>query len=206
MSMNQWDERYAANEFVYGTEPNDFLRSEYGRIPAGGNVLCLADGEGRNGVFLAQQGFDVTSVDMSSVGLEKAQWLAASRNVKITTEHADLATYDPGQQQWDAIVSIFCHVPADVRECLHGSVHRSLRPGGVFILEAYTPEQPRNKTGGPPQEMSDRLMTADGLIRELVQLNVIQCQEIERDIHEGRLHNGHSSVVQCIAIKEGSAQ
>lgn len=199
MSMNQWDERYAADEFVYGIEPNDFLRSEYGRIPTGSNVLCLADGEGRNGVFLAQQGLHVTSVDMSSVGLEKAQRLAASRNVKITTVHADLGEYDLGEQKWDAIVSIFCHTPADVREYIHASVHRALRPGGVFILEAYTPEQPNNKTGGPPAAMSDRLMTADGLIRELVQMNVILCRETEREIHEGTLHNGHSSVVQCIA-------
>lgn len=206
MSINQWDERYAADEFVYGTEPNDFLRSVFGCISAYGKVLCLADGEGRNGVFLAQQGFDVTSVDMSSVGLEKALRLAASRNVKITTVHADLGTYDLGEKKWDAIVSIFCHTTADVRERIHNNVHRALKTGGVFIVEAYTPQQLRNDTGGPPASMSDRLMTADGLTHELTNMYVIRCQEIERNIHEGTLHNGHSSVVQCVATTKGSAR
>ena len=201
MSINQWDERYAVDEFVYGTEPNDLLRSAYGCISAGGKVLCLADGEGRNGVFLALQGFDVTSVDMSSVGLDKAQRLATTRGVRITTVHADLESYDLGAQKWDAIVSIFCHVPADMRRRLHGDIHRALRPTGVFILEAYTPEQPLNNTGGPPASMSDRLMTAEGLIHELISMHVVRCQEIHRDIHEGSLHNGLSTVVQCIAIR-----
>lgn len=206
MSMNPWDERYAADEYVYGTEPNDFLRSVFGCISTGGKVLCLADGEGRNGVFLAQQGFDVTSVDMSNVGLEKAQRLAVSRNAKITTVHADLGNYDLGEQKWDAIVSIFCHTPADVRERVHNSVHHALTTEGVFILEAYTPQQLRNSTGGPPASMFERLMTADGLTHELTNMYVIRCQEIERDIHEGTLHNGHSSVVQCVATTRGTTR
>jgi SAM-dependent methyltransferase len=199
MRINPWDERYATDEYVYGTEPNDFLRNEYHRIPKGGSVLCLADGEGRNGVFLAEQGYDVTSVDASCVGLAKARELAGARGVTITTKHADLTDFEMGEHLWDGIVSIFCHVPKEVREQLHHSVGRALRPGGVFILEAYTPDQPHNNTGGPPATMSDRLVTEVLLKSELVSCNVIICRELTREIHEGMLHNGHSAVVQCLA-------
>jgi SAM-dependent methyltransferase len=203
MSINQWDERYAADEYVYGTEPNDFLRAEYHRIPTGGTVLCLADGEGRNGVFLAMQGYKVTSVDLSSVGLAKARTLAKAAGVELSTVHADLAEYDLGERAWEGIVSVFCHVPQELRERLHGNVARALRSGGMFILEAYTPDQPGNNSGGPPAAMSDRLMTAAQLQHELSGCNVISCRELTREIHEGTLHNGHSSVVQCLATTPG---
>lgn len=199
MSTNQWDQRYDIDEYVYGTEPNDFLREQVQRIPANGKVLCLADGEGRNGVFLARCGYEVTSVDASEIGLSKARKLAALHHVELTTECADLANYDLGTASWDAIVSIFCHVPPVIRQQIHRSVHTALRPGGVFILEAYTPDQPRFKTGGPPESMADHLMSSNLLINELINCNVIYCRDIEREIHEGSLHNGHSTVVQCIA-------
>jgi SAM-dependent methyltransferase len=199
MITNQWDERYAADEYVYGTEPNDFLLAEYLRIPAGGAVLCLADGEGRNGVFLAQQGYQVTSVDASSVGLAKAQKLASTSGVHLITIHTDLSDFDMGENRWDGIVSVFCHVPQELRMCLHGTINHALRPGGIFILEAYTPDQLKNHTGGPPASMSDRLMTAAHLENELSACAVISCRELTREIHEGTLHNGHSSVVQCLA-------
>jgi SAM-dependent methyltransferase len=169
--VNQWDERYSASEYVYGTEPNDFLREEYHRIRPGGKVLCLADGEGRNGVFLAQQGFDVTSVDASQVGLEKALALAKANDVMITTVHADLADYDLGVDQWDAVVSIFCHLPPDLRSHVHNAVTSSLRTDGVVILEAYTADQLSFKTGGPP--VAALMMSAQQLRHDFEALDVI---------------------------------
>ncbi len=97
---NPWDERYSVADYVYGTEPNDYLREQMHRIAPGGRVLCIADGEGRNGVYLAQHGFDVTSIDASRVGLDKAQALAAVHHVAIATIHSDLADYDFGIAQW----------------------------------------------------------------------------------------------------------
>jgi SAM-dependent methyltransferase len=195
--VNQWDERYSASEYVYGTEPNDFLREEYQRIRPGGKVLCLADGEGRNGVFLAQQGFDVTSVDASQVGLEKALALAKANDVMITTVHADLADYDLGVDQWDAVVSIFCHLPPDLRSRVHNAVTSSLRTDGVVILEAYTADQLSFKTGGPP--VAALMMSAQQLRHDFEALDVIVCGERMRMIHEGALHNGQSAVVQFVA-------
>jgi SAM-dependent methyltransferase len=164
--------------------------------------LCLADGEGRNGVFLAQQGMNVTSVDQSSVGLAKASALAEQRGVSISTAVADVVWYDLGTEQWDAIVSVFCHLPPDLRRSVHQRVVQALRPGGVFLLEAYTPQQLEFRTGGPPTV--ELLMTSSSLTEELEGLDMLLNHEITRDIHEGRLHDGPSAVVQVLARKPAS--
>lgn len=194
-----WDERYSAEEYVYGTEPNDFLKSAAGRIPPDGSVLALADGEGRNGVFLAGRGHAVLSVDGSAVGLQKAERLAAARGVAIRTLQADLTHYSVAPNQWDAVVSIFCHLPSATRKRLHREIAEGLRPGGVFILEAYTPAQLELKTGGPSDP--DFLMTAEGLRAELKGLDLVHAAEIRREIHEGAFHSGLSAAVQIIGIK-----
>ena len=197
--MNPWDERYAGDEFFYGSAPNDFLAAEAHRCVPGGRVLCLAEGEGRNAVYLAQQGFAVTGVDGSAVGLEKAHQLARNNNVEIATEVADLADYDLGEGTWDGIVSIWAHVPPELRSDLHARVVRALKPGGVFILEAYHPRQLEFKTGGPP--VADLMMTVEQLTDELKGLDLVVAQEIDRDVHEGRGHHGPSAVTQIIGVR-----
>ncbi|HLP28162.1 MAG TPA: class I SAM-dependent methyltransferase [Candidatus Didemnitutus sp.] len=194
---DQWNLRYSTSEYVYGTEPNDVLRELEPQLLRGSKILCLADGEGRNGVFLAERGHSVTSVDASVIGLEKAQQLALERGVEIKTVVADLAEFDLGTGQWDAIVSIFCHVPPPLRAKIHSQVSRALRKGGVFLLEAYTPDQLQHHTGGPPFA---ELMMSETLLRsELTGMEFEFCEEREREIQEGALHNGISSVVQCFA-------
>ncbi len=193
-----WNERYASEEYAYGTEPNDFLVAQAARIPKG-RVLCLADGEGRNGVWLAQQGYDVTAIDLSAVGLEKARKLAASRNVHLNTIHADLAEYNIELSAWDGIVAIFSHFPASVRHRLYSQAVAGLRPNGVFVLELYPPKQLTFGTGGPRD--LDLLATLEDLRQDLDGLRFEIAQEIEREIHEGRYHGGHSAVVQILGIK-----
>lgn len=193
-----WDERYNTDEYVYGTEPNAFLKSVARRIPEG-RVLCLAEGEGRNGVYLAGLGYDVTAVDASAVGLEKARRLARDRGVTLETVVADLATFDIAPGRWDGIVSIFCHVPGEIRKDLHRKVQAGLRPGGMFVLEAYTPDQLGYKTGGPPDP--DRLMSVGDLKVELQGLEFIRAEEAIRDVVEGRYHTGPGAVVQILAKK-----
>lgn len=195
-----WDERYAGAEFAYGTEPNDFLAATAARyLPAGGEVLSLAEGEGRNGVFLARRGFRVTGVDGSSVGLAKARELAAKHGVTIETIVSDLAVFDLGVARWDGIVSIWCHTPSAVRESLHRRVVASLRPGGVLILESYTPDQLRHGTGGPSS--ADMLLSLETARRELAGLDFVVGEEKVREIHEGPFHGGASAVVQIVARK-----
>ena len=197
--MNPWDQRYSAPEYFYGSEPNDFLVEQSHRIPVGGSVLCLAEGEGRNAVYLAQQGYAVTGVDGSSVGLEKAQRLASERGVSITTVVSDLAAYDMGTTRWDAIVSIWCHLPQPLRTQVHQRAVEALRPGGVLILEAYNPNQLEYKTGGPPTV--DLLMTVDDLRTEFAGLNLEIAHEIVRDVREGAGHHGMSAVTQVVGVK-----
>jgi len=193
-----WDERYRREDYVYGKAPNDFLAAHAGELRPG-NVLCLAEGEGRNAVFLAGRGFDVSAVDASAVGLEKAGRLAAEHGVEIEMICADLADYDLGTARWDNIVSIYCHVPSALRAPLHRRVTAALRPGGVFLLEGYTRRQLEFDTGGPRDP--DRLMSSTILARELDGLDFRRLEELEREIHEGSHHSGRSAVVQVVATK-----
>lgn len=195
---NTWNERYDTEEFVYGREPNAFLAGVSAMMPPG-DVLCLAEGEGRNAVFLARRGHRVLAVDASAVGLAKAAQLAEEHGVRIETLTADLAdlVIEPGR--WDAIVSIFCHVPPPIRRTLHRQAVAGLRPGGLFVLEAYTPAQLAFRTGGPPTV--ELLMTLADLREELAGLEFLQALEIERDVVEGRLHTGRGAVVQIVARK-----
>ena len=196
-----WDERYSEDAYAFGTEPNDFLRASLDMLPDG-TALCIGDGEGRNGVWLAEQGFAVTSVDASSVGMAKARALAHQRGVAISTVHADLAEFDIGHSRWDVVISIFCHLPPPLRRRVHRDIVAGLRPGGVFVLEAYTPAQIAFGTGGP--ETADMTMPLASLRPELPGLTLLHGEELERDVHEGRYHNGHSAVVQLLVIKPGA--
>ena len=197
-----WDQRYSEAGFAYGSEPNDFLKAEYSRIPKGGRVLCLAEGEGRNAIFFFKQGYEVTAVDQSSVGLEKAQTLALENGVEIATIVADLADYDLGSDCWDGIVSIAAHVPPHLRVKLHSQVSDSLKHSGIFILEAYTERQLRTTgVGGPPPHSKELFMSLVELKTELKALDFVIGREIVRGIFEGKHHQGESAVVQVVGYK-----
>lgn len=193
-----WDERYADEEYAYGTEPNDFLKAQVEHLPKG-KVLSLCEGEGRNAVFLAGQGYEVTGVDSSSVGLAKAQRLAQKTGVSITTQLVDMGDYQVERGSWDGVVSIFCHIPAGMRAELHRQIVAGLKPGGVLILEAYTPAQIALGTGGP--KMPELTMTAEQLRHELEGLQFEMIEEQERDVVEGKFHTGRGAVVQVVAHK-----
>ena len=193
-----WDQRYDTSEYVYGTDPNEFLAGVVAEMPVG-KTLCLAEGEGRNAVFLAEHGHQVTAVDSSAVGLEKAERLANERGVPITTVTADLAHYEIEPDSWDAVVSIFAHVPPDVRRPLHRKIVQGLHSGGMLVLEAYTPEQIKLGTGGPP--VPEMTMTLAALREELSGLTFRHAVELEREVLEGRYHTGKGAVVQVVAVK-----
>jgi len=197
-----WDQRYSEPGYLFGTSPNDFLREELSRIPAGGSVLCLGEGEGRNAVFLAARGFSVTAVDQSRVGLEKARQLAREHGVEIELQEADLQHYDPGQGCWDGIVSLWVHLPAPLRGQVHRKVVGGLREGGVLLLEAYTPRHlDMPGVGGPPASRRDAFMSLEALREELAGLDFLVARERDREISEGRGHRGLSAVVQVVARK-----
>src|SRR5215213_5044368 len=195
-----WNERYASTEFAYGTEPNSFLVQNASLLTS--PVLSLAEGEGRNAVFLASLGLDVLGVDASDVGLAKAQTLAASRGLAIRTEVADLASYEPPENHHGSVISISAHFPSKVRNRLYPQLERSLKPGGIILLEAYTKAQISRNTGGPKD--SDMLINLTEPEQQFPNCEPILAQEIEREVIEGKFHTGLACVVQFIARKSNS--
>jgi len=192
-----WNERYNVEEYIYGTEPNDFLREQSGRLS--GRVLSIAEGEGRNGVFLASLGLEVVGVDGSAVGLAKARRLAESCGVSLETVEADLAEFSPEPESFDAVVSIFAHLPSEVRAVLYPRLISALKPGGVFLMESYALDQMYKGTGGPKD--SDMLMSATKILDELPGLESVVLQEVDREVNEGTHHCGLASVVQFVGRK-----
>ena len=189
-----WDSRYRGSEYAYGTEPNDYLVTQMALIPKGGRVLCLADGEGRNSVFLAENGFQVTAVELSSEGIEKAKRLASQRGVTVTFIEADVNAVEIKPAAWDGIVSIFLHLPRKLRQGLHQRILHGLSPGGVYLYEAYTLDQLGKGTGGPkePQVLAAPQEGLEDFPPELVHHFFAG----ERPIHEGPLHSGEGAIAQ----------
>jgi SAM-dependent methyltransferase len=193
---NPWDDRYTMHTAAFGVEPNDFLVAHAKRIPRdSGPVLCIGDGQGRNGVHLAALGFEVVSIDLSPVGLDGAQRLAAERQVSITTVVADLAGYHP-PADCAAVVSIFCHLPTAVRTLAYPRLIAALRPGGVWIHESYAPGQIGRGTGGPSDP--DMLASVAQLRHQLAGLTHLIAHELVRPVVEGPLHTGEAEVVQYL--------
>jgi SAM-dependent methyltransferase len=197
--FKDWDDRYADSDYLFGTAPNDFLKSVAERLPPNSRILCMADGEGRNGVYLATLGHKVTALDQSRVGLEKAKKLAKQKQVSIETIKADLAEYDLGVESWDCIVSIFFHIPSSVRAHIYPRIITALKPGGILMLESYTPEQLNHGTGGPP--IAELMLTKDELAQYFSEMNLEHLQELEREVIEGTGHTGLASVVQLLALR-----
>jgi SAM-dependent methyltransferase len=199
--MSFWDERYGAVELAYGAEPNRWLVAQAGRIAPGGRVLCLGEGEGRNAVWLATRGHSVDAVDGSRVGLEKASRLAAARGVALRTEVDDLGRHRPSAGAYDAVVSIFVHLPPPVRAFAHAAAAAALRPGGVLILEAFTPRQLGRESGGPSR--LELLYEPATLRADFPDLAWEVLEEAEVVLDEGPFHQGRAAVVRGVARRTG---
>ena len=198
-----WEARYGDPHYHYGTEPNDFLREQVGALPPGGRVLCIADGEGRNSVFLAGMGFQVTAFDLAEAGVAKARRLAAEQGVPLDARVADAAHFPIAEGEWDGVVSIFAHMPPPLRVDLHRRVAVGLREGGVLLLEAYTPAQIGRGTGGP--QVPEMTMSLATLRAELPGLEELHAAELVRRVVEGPGHTGDGAVVQYVARRAGGA-
>ena len=199
MPQNFWDERFSADEFVYGTQPNAFLVEQAFRLQPGMRVLAPGDGEGRNGVWLARQGMDVLSVDGSKVGLAKAVRLAATHGVTISTEVADLTTWEWPTSRFDAVVSLFLHFQPPDRPTIHANMATALRPGGILVLEAFHPTQLAYSSGGPKDPAM--LYTAEQLRQDFAGIEILLLETSLRDLNEGEFHRGPAVTVRLVAVK-----
>ncbi|MFA7332363.1 MAG: class I SAM-dependent methyltransferase [Candidatus Delongbacteria bacterium] len=199
MTQTVWDERFAGAEFVYGTAPNLWLQAQSGLLPSGGRALAVADGEGRNGVWLAEQGLEVTAVDASVVGLEKASRLARERGVaeRYHPLLADLEDWTPPAGSFDLVALIYLHLGSALRPRLHARLAAGLAPGGLLVLECFTPRQLAHGTGGPSNP--DQLYEPADLARDFAGLELLHLEERELELDEGLLHRGRSAVVRLLA-------
>jgi SAM-dependent methyltransferase len=196
-----WDERFSSADYFYGTEPNRFLTGLSHRLLPGMRALVPGDGEGRNGIWLAEQGLDVLSVDRSAVGLSKARKLAHERGVSIATECTDLCTWDWPDTRFDLAVAIFIQFAGpDCRNKLFAGIRNALKPGGLLILQGYTPRQLEYGTGGPP--CAENLYTAEMLRTAFSGFDIRHLCEHDAEIREGRGHNGMSALVDMVAVKK----
>lgn len=195
-----WDERYAGEAYIFGTAPNVFLESQAARLHSGQSALAVADGEGRNGVWLAQQGLQVLSVDSSSVAQAKAKKLAAERGVTLQFEIADLLAWDWGDARFDIIAAIFIQFADPAGRALQfEGIRRALKPGGMLLLQGYTPRQLEYKTGGPP---SVENLYTESILREWFgDWDIRHLREHDEVINEGSHHAGMSALIDLVAYK-----
>lgn len=199
MMQDFWNKRYAEPGYAYGIDANEFLIAEAGRLQPGTRVLVVGDGEGRNGVWLAQQGFNVTSVDYSSAGVKRARQLAEQRGVTLSIHCADLNEWQWPTEHFDAVVSIFVHFPSSHRSAIHARMLAALKPGGILIMEAFNKDQINYSSGGPPNE--DALFSAAILSEDFSEARIELCQEQIVQLNEGKYHVGEAAVVRLIAVR-----
>ncbi|MDK2970799.1 MAG: hypothetical protein PWP23_554 [Candidatus Sumerlaeota bacterium] len=197
-----WDERYRRPGYTYGLAPNEFLVSSLATYEvARGPALCIAEGEGRNAVHLALLGFRPLAVDHSPVGLAKASSLANEKGVAIETRCTDLAHFPFSPSAHTLAISIWCHLPPALRRKVHQGVAATLRPGGLYILESYHPDNIGRGTGGP--QVPELCVTAADLRSDLPGLEILHLAEAEREVSEGTCHAGLAAVTQLVARKNG---
>ena len=191
-----WDERFREEKPVYGTRPNLYLERHAPRLKSGSKVLVPGDGYGRNGHWLARQGFAVHTVDLSPVGVERSRKAAEAAGLAMTIEQADLAEWKWPVSEFDGVAAIFLHLPRELSKKINPAMLRALRPGGILIFEAFTPEQIKFQTGGPKDP--DLLYTANLLRHDFAGAEVLDLEEIELHMDEGVKHSGMSAVVHGV--------
>lgn len=195
--QNFWEDRFAGEEYVYGTDPNAFLLDQEKYFFKGGRVLAVADGEGRNGVWLAQLGLDVTSVDSSKNGLRKAEKLAQSYGKSINAIQVNLIDWDWPENEFDFVVSIFLQFPGDLRPLMHNKMIRALKPGGVIIMQAFAKDQIHYNSGGPKNPAM--LYAQEELQKDFENMKIIRLEENIVELDEGRFHQGKAAVLSLLA-------
>ena len=198
--LERWQERYATDEYRFGTAPNAFLAAQANRLPKSGKALAIADGEGRNGVFLAERGLDVLSLDFSPNGQAKARKLAAARGVTIRTEQADVINWGYPPDTYEVVAAIFFQFAAPAeRDRIFAGIKRTLKKGGLLLLEGYGPKQLEYKTGGPG--ILESLYTREILETAFGDLATCDIREYDAELHEGAGHGGMSALVDLVAVK-----
>ena len=196
--LDRWNERYRAPDYIFGTAPNAFLASSASHLKRGQRALCIADGEGRNSVWLAEQGLEVTAFDFSPIGVDKARKLAASRGVKVRYDVSTVYDWSWPAAAFDLVVAIFVQfADPPMRSFMFERMASALKPGGLVLVEGYTPKQLEFGTGGPKQ--LDQLYTEDLLRAAFAGMEIVELRQYEAELDEGSRHRGPSAVIDLVA-------
>lgn len=194
-----WDERYSGGEFQFGQAPNEYLRAQSWRFAPRMAALAVGDGEGRNGVWLARQGMAVTTLDWSAVGVAKAREFAAAQGVAIDAQQADVTQWNWPEARFDLIAWIYLHLPPEDRAIATAGCIRALKPGGLLVLECFSPAQEGRRSGGP--KLPELLWSRAIVEREFAALDVLELTEGAVRLDEGPRHSGLAEVVRCVLRK-----
>jgi SAM-dependent methyltransferase len=198
--FERWQKRFGEPGYLFGTAPNAFLKSQAALLRKGDRALAIADGEGRNGVFMAEQGLDVLSLDFSPVAQEKARKLAAERGVTLRVEQADIVNWDYPAETYDVVAGIFFQFAAPAeRDKIFAGIKRTLKPGGLLLIEGYGPKQLDYKTGGPSK--IENLYTREMLEAAFGGFASLEITEHDSVINEGAGHGGMSALVDLVGRK-----
>jgi SAM-dependent methyltransferase len=195
----RWETRFSARDYIFGKEPNAFLKAQANLLPANGTALSVADGEGRNGVWLAEQGLDVLTIDYSSAALAKARALAAERGVPLRTEVTDVFAWRWPMNTFDVIVAIFIFAAPAQRPAFFANLKGALKPGGLLLMQGYRPQQLKYRTGGPPD--AERMLTRAILEQGFGDMAELDIREHDSPISEGTAHVGMSALIDLVAKK-----
>ena len=196
-----WNQRFNKEEFIFGKEPNEYLALQTRKyLKPNNKVLCIADGEGRNGVWLAKQGLQVVSFDASDIALSKAKQLAKDNQVEVEYSFSDTDSFTWQENTYDAVIAIFIQfADPPMRARIFKQAHQALKPDGILILQGYTPKQLEYKTGGP--SLIEHLYT-EQMIRDLVQeFQILDLRCYEQELNEGARHAGMSALLGLVAKK-----
>ena len=195
-----WNERYASSDYLFGESPNEFVRAAASHLADGQSVLCVADGEGRNSVWLAERGLRVTAFDFAQNAVDKARQLAQRRKVSVDFHVADIETWRFEAARYDAVVAIFIQfLGPKARDDVFARMQSAVKPGGLFLLEGYRPEQLQYRTGGPG--VIENLYTREWVEHAFADWQMLLLREYDAVLHEGTRHSGMSALIDVVARK-----
>lgn len=197
--MKMWDERYSQYDFVYGKNPNQYFKSVIDKLEPG-KLFMPGDGDGRNSIYAAKQNWKVTSVDFSSVAVDKAKQIAEQENVNLEIINADLSNYDYPQNYFDAVGVVFLHMQSPEKEVIHSSIANSIKPGGAIILEVFSNNQLQHGSGGPRNK--NALYSLEEIGEYYKDFDLIELDEKIIELNESQHHQGQASVVRLYGIKK----
>jgi 2-polyprenyl-3-methyl-5-hydroxy-6-metoxy-1,4-benzoquinol methylase len=197
--MNHWNERFKSEDYIYGTQPNVFIADIHKKLQLSGDALAIAEGEGRNAVFLAGQGMNVTTWDYAQSGLEKTQKLATKKGVTVNTKLVDLNEASWDKEKWDELICVFGHFPENLREKTLNGIKGAVKPEGYFITEVYSHYQLPYKSGGPKDE--SLLYKPEEFLKIFSDWKIIHFFMGEVERNEGDFHKGLSHVIQFVGQK-----